>query len=103
MLDLSVYTSQTQDFYLQPAQPGQPTKFFEFSRHKTFPNRIAFSKDRTQNLSIGDQLCFDLFGQGPVVDVPYALMHTAFEDFASIQPALAWTSDAPRGWATWIA
>jgi D-alanine--poly(phosphoribitol) ligase subunit 1 len=57
-----------------------------YNRHRTFPNRIAFNQEATSHLSIGDQLLFDLFGQGPIVDVPYECMHFAFEAHAAAQP-----------------
>lgn len=57
-----------------------------YNRHRTFPNRIAFNQGATSHLSIGDQLLFDLFGQGPIVDVPYECMHFAFEAHAAAQP-----------------
>jgi D-alanine--poly(phosphoribitol) ligase subunit 1 len=57
-----------------------------YNRHQTFPNRIAFNQEATSHLSIGDQLLFDLFGQGPIVDVPYECMHFAFEAHAAAQP-----------------
>jgi D-alanine--poly(phosphoribitol) ligase subunit 1 len=57
-----------------------------YNRHRTFPNRIAFNQEATSHLSIGDQLLFDLFGQGPIVDVPYQCMHLAFEARAAAQP-----------------
>lgn len=57
-----------------------------YKRHQTFPNRIAFNKESTSKLSMSDQLLFDLFGQGPIVDVPYDCMHFAFEAHAATQP-----------------
>ncbi len=60
--------------------------FATLERHRTFPNRVAFSKKATTNLSIGDRLLFDLFGQGAIVDVPYDCMHYAFEAYAAAQP-----------------
>lgn len=52
----------------------------------TRPDRFVFDKRALSNLSLLDQVLFEQFGQGPLVDVPYATMHQAFEHFASSQP-----------------
>ncbi|MBK7895590.1 MAG: amino acid adenylation domain-containing protein [Anaerolineaceae bacterium] len=51
------------------------------------PNRFRFNRTALRNLSLLDQVLFAQFGQGPLVDVPFATMHQAFEHFAAIQPA----------------
>lgn len=50
------------------------------------PNRFRFNREALRNLSLLDQVLFAQFGQGPLVDVPFATMHQAFEHFAAIQP-----------------
>ncbi len=52
----------------------------------TRQDRFVFDKRALSNLSLLDQVLFEQFGQGPLVDVPYATMHQAFEHFAAIQP-----------------
>ena len=49
-------------------------------------SKIVFDKDALRNLSMLDQILFERFGQGPVVEVPYDTMHSAFEHFAASQP-----------------
>ncbi len=49
-------------------------------------DRFVFDKRALSNLSLLDQVLFERFGQGPLVDVPYATMHQAFEHFAASQP-----------------
>jgi len=39
-----------------------------------------------ENLSLIDQILFERFGQGPIVDVPYACIHHAFEAQAAANP-----------------
>ena len=48
--------------------------------------RFIFDKAALSNLSLLDQVLFERFGQGPLVQVPYPTMHQAFEHFAAIQP-----------------
>ena len=49
-------------------------------------NIFAFNKEAFGNLSMLDQILFERFGQGPIVEVPYETMHVAFEDYAATQP-----------------
>lgn len=48
--------------------------------------RFVFDKAALRSLSLLDQVLFERFGQGPLVPVPFATMHQAFEHFAAIQP-----------------
>ncbi len=47
---------------------------------------FKFDREAMSNLSLFDQILFERFGQGPLVDVPYACMHFAFEAYAATQP-----------------
>ncbi len=48
--------------------------------------RLTFSKKAMSNLSPADQLLFERFGQGPVIDVPHAAIHHPFEAYAAAFP-----------------
>ncbi len=46
----------------------------------------AFAPHALENLSLFDQLFFEHFGQGPIVDVPYTTIHHAFEQQVRTRP-----------------
>ncbi|MEM7116640.1 MAG: amino acid adenylation domain-containing protein [Chloroflexota bacterium] len=47
---------------------------------------FKFNKEALSHLSLADQILFEQFGQGPITDVPYGCMHSAFEAYAKSQP-----------------
>ncbi len=49
-------------------------------------DRFTFERKSFSNLSMLDQILFERFGKGPQVDVPYDLMHAAFEAHVAAQP-----------------
>ena len=56
-----------------------------FNPLTTTPARL-FHPESLQSLKTADQKLFERFGQGPLVPVPYDLIHCAFEYFAKHQP-----------------
>ena len=56
------------------------------TRPEGTPTTFTFSKQAMGDLSSEDQLLFELFGQGPILSLPYACIHYAFEARAATQP-----------------
>tara|TARA_B100000749_G_scaffold122825_1_gene93843 strand:+ start:86457 stop:88085 length:1629 start_codon:yes stop_codon:yes gene_type:complete len=49
-------------------------------------NSSAFDTAQISGLSLKDQVLFEQFGQGPLVDLPFQRVHYGFEKFAKTQP-----------------
>lgn len=50
------------------------------------PPKLTFHKEPLQNLPLADQILFEQFGQGSLVQPPYSLIHQAFEAWAEERP-----------------
>ncbi|VAW34016.1 Polyketide synthase modules and related proteins, partial [hydrothermal vent metagenome] len=53
---------------------------------RTQQERFVFNREAFRNLSLLDGVLFERFGQGPIVSVPHATMHRAFEARVVAQP-----------------
>lgn len=59
--------------------------FFDLGPLRSRPKR-KFNKQGTSELSYADQVLFEKFAQGPLISLPYACIHHAFESQAEARP-----------------
>ena len=88
-LDISNFSST--DGYLGENEHSLSSLFFKKSSPTPvhlFRSRPAwqFNRQSFSNLSIEDQVRFEAFGQGPLIDVAYSAIHHPFEAQAAFQP-----------------
>lgn len=57
----------------------------ENSKTKKSPS-ATFAKEAIKDLPFADQILFEQFGQGPIVEAPYSCIHHAFEAQAAARP-----------------
>jgi len=74
--------------YIQSPERGTPKPRFPFlpKNKSKKPPRHPFNREAFRNLSAFDQVLFERFGQGPLVELPYTRIHHAFETQAAAQP-----------------
>ncbi len=64
------------------SRPRQYSSKYEISGQ----TKYTFLKQALSNLSFSDQILFEQFGQGPIVDVPHNAIHHPFEEYAVANP-----------------
>lgn len=89
MLNIPSYHSYppvvTPKAYPRTAQKP-PQHFFRSDLDRPNLQTFTFSRQALRNLSLADQILFEHFGQGPIVEPAYGRIHHGFEAYAAVQP-----------------
>lgn len=63
-----------------------PQHFFRTDPDHPNLQTFTFSRQAMRNLSLADQILFEHFGQGPIVEPTHSRIHHGFEAYAAVQP-----------------